>query len=101
MDKIFERADDVHVAARVVYASSAHQYAYADANFTTKINAATLADMFMKGMIIVDGTEQYKPVSIIVTSGVATVTYVKADETTATTAVLATLVSEEFHQSGD
>lgn len=101
MDKIFEHANDLHVVARVVYASSAHQYAYADADFTTKINAATLANMFMKGMIIVDGAEQYKPVSVAVTAGVATVTYVKADATTATTAVLATLVSEEFHQSGD
>ena len=99
--KIYEQANDLHVVARVVYASSAHQYAYADADFTTKINALTLVDMFTKGMIIVDGAEKYKPVSVAVTSGVATVTYVKADATTATTAVLATLVSEEFHQAGD
>ena len=101
MDKIFEHADDLHVVARVAYASSAHQYAYANADFSTKIKAATLVDMFAKGMIIVDGAEKYKPVSVAVTSGVAKVTYVKADATTATTAVLATLVSEEFHQAGD
>ena len=94
-NKIFECVEDLHVAARVAYASSAHEYAYANADFSTKINAATLVDMFAKGMIIVDGAKQYKPVSIAVDSGVATVTYVKADATTATTAVLATLVSGE------
>ena len=47
-------------------------------------------------MVIVDGDVEYKPVSFSIVETVGTVTYVKTDDTTATTAVLATLVSSEY-----
>lgn len=96
MDSIFEHSNDLHVVARKVYVKVGDAYAYSDSAKTKKIDTDTLTEVFVKGCVIVDGTKQYKPVSLDVTSGVATLTYVKADTTTATTAVLATLASEEY-----
>lgn len=96
MDRIYEQAKDQHVVAVKVYVKANDAYAYSNSGKTTKITAAVLQDMFNKGMIIIDGGNTYIPVKLNVTSGVAVVTYVKADATTATTAVLATLASEEY-----
>ena len=71
-------------------------YAYSDSANTTKIDAATLKKLFEKGLIVVDGGIEYKPVSFKLTTGVGTVTYVKANTTTPSTAVLATLASKEY-----
>lgn len=48
------------------------------------------------GAIIVAGGVQYEPTSFELKNGVGTITYVTADATTATTAVLATLKSSEY-----
>ena len=96
MKKIFEDAKDVHVRATMVYVKANDAYAYADAAKTVKIPHAVLKDMYYKGMVIVDGAVEYKPVSYKTASGVGTLTYVKTDGTTATTAVLATLASSEY-----
>jgi hypothetical protein len=93
MDKIYNKSVDVHVSARLMYKKTGDAYAYADSAKTVKINAATLTDMFEKGAIIVDDAVEYAPISLGVVEGVATITYVKTDGTTATTAVLATLIS--------
>ena len=96
MDHIFENANDQHIRGTYVYAKANDAYAYANAGKTVKINAATLEELFLRGIIVISGTSQYVPTSLKVASGVATITYVTADGTTATTAVLATLASEEY-----
>ena len=96
MNKIYEDAVDLNVVARLVYKKTNDAYAYADSAKTVKIDAATLVDVFTKGMLIVDGVNRYIPTALAVVNGVATVTYVTANAGTATTAVLATLASKEY-----
>ena len=96
MNRIFQDSEDQHVVATLVYKKTGDAYAYSDAATTVKINAATLKDLFEKGAIVVEGAVEYKPVSFGIASTVGTLTYVKTDGTTATTAVLATLKSSEF-----
>jgi hypothetical protein len=96
MNKIYQKSEDVHVSGTYVYAKNGDAYAYADSTNTIKIEAVTLKDLFEKGAIITDGTIEYKPVSFKLVAGVGTLTYVKTDGTTPTTAVLATLASKEY-----
>lgn len=96
MDKIYEQAKDLHVRAVYVYAKANDAYAYSDSSKTKKIDSATLENLFLMGAVIIDGDIKYKPVSYGVASTVGTITYVKTDTTTATTAVLATLKSKEY-----
>lgn len=94
MDKIYNDFDDANVAVRKVYVKT-DGFAYADSACKTKITADALYNIFIKGMIIVDASGvEYVPISCKVASGVATVTYVTADTTTATTAKLATAKSK-------
>lgn len=95
MKKIFEHSDDLHVVARVIYAKTGDTKAYADEKHTETINAATLYDLFVKGCLIVNGENTYKPVAVNQKNNVTTLTYVTASTSAATTAVLATLVSTE------
>ena len=96
MTKIYEDAEDLNVVARLVYKKANDAYAYADSAKTVKIDADTLADVFTKGVLIVDGNNRYKPTALAVVNGVATITYVTANAGTPTTAVLATLASEGY-----
>jgi tetrahydromethanopterin S-methyltransferase subunit D len=96
MNKIYEEYKDLHVKAICVYVKTGDAYAYADSAKTVKIDSATMKEMFEKGTIIVDGALEYKPVSFGVALSVGTLTYVKTDGTTPTTAVLATLKSSEY-----
>lgn len=97
MAKIYEKYSDLHVSGVMVYKKATDAYAYLDSDKTVKIDAVSLKDIFEKGvMVIVDGDVMYKPVSFSIVETVGTVTYVKTDDTTATTAVLATLVSSEY-----
>lgn len=96
MEKIYEQSKDLHVVATVIYVKTADPYAYADSAKTVKIKAVDLKEAFEKGALIVDGDIKYKPVSFKLATGIGTLTYVKTDGTTPTTAVLATLVSEEY-----
>jgi len=96
MYAIYEHADDLHVVARLVYVKSTDSYAYSDADKTAKIDAETLIDAFKKGALVVDGDNLYKPISLLVSNGVATMIYATVDANTATTAVLAVLHSEEY-----
>lgn len=96
MDKIYEDAKDLHVRGIYIYKKANDDYAYSDSAKTEKIDSATLKDLFLKGAIIVDTGVYYQPVSYGIASTVGTITYTKADTTTATTAVLATLKSKEY-----
>ena len=59
-------------------------YAYADPDKTVKISSDDLRNLFLKGAVILDGTTEYLPTSYVISSKVGTMTYVKADTTTAT-----------------
>lgn len=97
MDKIYEKYSDLHVSGVMVYKKAGDTYAYLDSGKTVKIDAVSLKDLFEKGvMVIIDGDVEYKPVSFSMVETVGTVTYVKTDDATATTAVLTTLVSSEY-----
>lgn len=93
MEKMYINSEDTNVAVRKVYVKT-DGYAYADKGCKNKILTEDLHDAFIKGMIIVDTTgNEYKPTSCAVASDVATLTYVTADSSTATTAKLATAKS--------
>ena len=97
MPNIYEDGADFHVRGTYVYAKANDAYAYADAAKTIKISAADLQAMFLKGMVMVVDTDiHYAPVSFGVSATVGTLTYVKTDGSTPTTAVLATLKSKEY-----
>lgn len=91
MDRIFEAAKDVHVKATYVYGKSSDTAAYVDSECTVKYKTSALKEVFLKGAVIVIGSDLFAPLNFIVKSGVGSITYVKADTTTATTAVLGTL----------
>lgn len=97
MDKIYQTANDLNVVAQLIYKKENATYAYADSDTTVKMDAEMLINAFKKGSLIVDGDNIYKPVVLKVSDGVATITYVTENAQTATTAVLATLVSSEFN----
>lgn len=94
MNQIFIDAKDKNVAAVVLYADAT--YLYVNSTKTTKATAEEVSDAFVKGCIIDLSGVKYVPVSCKNTAAngetkaYTTLTYVKADTTTATTAVLAT-----------
>ena len=93
MDRIFHHDDTMYEAATKVYAKT-DGYAYLEKDYKTKVSAAVLEDLFVRGLIIVDATGvMYKPISLKVASDVATVTYATTDASTVTTAKLATVKS--------
>ena len=100
MSKVYERYEDLHVRKTYVYAKADDPYAYADPDKTVKIASDDLRNLFLKGAVILDGTTEYLPTSYVISSNVGTMTYVKADTTTASTAVLTTLKSKEYTAEG-
>lgn len=91
MSKIYEDAKDLHVVATYIYGKTSDTAAYIDSGCTEKYKTSDLKEVFLKGGIIVIGEDCYTPLNFIVKSGIGSVTYVSADKTTATTAVLGTL----------
>lgn len=85
LDRLFKRAEDKNVAATYVYVKTGETNAYADSAYKTKIDAATLENLFEKGMIIVDAGAKYIPATCKVASGTATVTYVTIGASNAAT----------------
>lgn len=100
MSKVYERYEDLHVRKTYIYAKTDDPYAYEDSDKKVKISADDLRDLFLKGAVIVDGTTEYLPTSYVISSKVGTMTYVKADTTTSSTAVLTTLKSKEYTAEG-
>jgi len=100
MSKVYERYEDLHVRKTYIYVKADDVYAYEDSDKKVKISADDLRDLFLKGAVIVDGTTEYLPTSYVISSEVGTMTYVKADTTTASTAVLTTLKSKEYTAEG-
>ena len=92
MDRIPMRAEDKNYAAKIIYKKSGETYAYADAAYTTKLTTSELKNAFLKGAVIVLGTDSYAaPISFGVSSSVGFVTYIVPNGTTATSADIATL----------
>lgn len=94
MTRIYENAGDQHVRGTYIYKKSSDTKAYADAAFTNQFSTSELTDVFLKGAVVDAAGALYRPTGIKISGGIATVTYVTADTTTATTAVLATLTSK-------
>lgn len=94
MTKIFENACDKHVRGTYIYKKTSDTKAYADAAFTVQLTTSELTDIFLKGAVIDVAGVLYKPTGLKIATGIATITYVTADTSTATTAVLATLTSK-------
>lgn len=95
MDRIFEHSRDLHVRNYVVYAGS-DGYVYVDAEETEQITGSRLADVFKKGLLVEDGGKFYVPTAMVYEDGVTTITYVKADSSTQTTAVLTLASSIDY-----
>lgn len=91
MDKIYEKAKDLHVKATYVYGKTNDTAAYTDSECTTKFTTSELKEVFLKGAVILIGGAYYTVLNYTVKNNIGSVTYVKADSTTATTAVLGTL----------
>ena len=92
MERIFHHDDTMYEAGTKVYVKS-DGYAYLEESFKTKVPADVLEDLFVRGLIIVDGGVMYKPISFKVASKVGIVTYAKTNSTTSTQADLATAKS--------
>lgn len=94
IEVVYQNADDDRVAIRKVYVKT-DGFAYIDSECKTKVSCDELHNAFIKGLLVVDASgNEYKAISCSVAKNVATVTYVTADSTTATTAKLATAKSE-------
>lgn len=93
MDRVFHHDDSMYVVGTKVY-TKADGIAYSDSECKNPINAETLEQLFLEGMIVVADGVSYKPISCKVASKVATVTYVITDGSVATTAKLATVKSK-------
>lgn len=92
MKKIFETSEDLYVSCYVIYAKTGDTKAYADVDCTKTIGAAKLYSLFIKGCVIVNGENTYKPVSVMQKNNVTTLSYVTVN---AGTPAIATLVSAE------
>lgn len=93
MTKIYEHANEQHVRAIVIYAVGSDGKAYKDSAGTEQFKNSELKNAFEKGCIIDISGALYAALNYYEKSKAGTVTYVKADTSTATTAVLGTLVS--------
>ncbi|MDO5397622.1 MAG: hypothetical protein Q4G33_06805 [bacterium] len=91
MDRIYDDAKDLHVRAVCVYGKANDTAAYTDSDCTEKFKTDELKEVFLKGAVVIIGNDYFVPISFIIKNGIGTVTYVTANSSSATTAVLATL----------
>lgn len=93
MDRIYNRAEDKNSANIIVYGKASDTKAYSDEACTMQCTTSELKNAFMKGCIVAIGSDSmYYPVSLSISSKVATLTYAKAGSTSGSAAT-ATLVS--------
>ncbi len=65
MEKIFEDANEQHVRNFVVYAKSADNKLYYEADHKTQVTKADAENAFKKGVLLVnDGTSLYAPIAM-------------------------------------
>ena len=93
MDRIYNRAEDKNSANIIVYGKASDTKAYSDEACTMQCTTSELKNAFMKGCIVAIGSDSmYYPVSLSISSKIATLTYAKAGSTSGSAAT-ATLVS--------
>ena len=93
MDRIYNRAEDKNSANVIVYGKASDTKAYSDEACTMQCTTSELKNAFMKGCIVAIGSDSmYYPVSLSISSKIATLTYAKAGSTSGSAAT-ATLVS--------
>lgn len=91
MEKIFEKANDQHVRAGIVYFKAADSLLYYDSDFTDtkKVSKSDLIDLFNKGILVVnDGTNVVRPTVLAISTNYASVTHTTvgaSDKAVATT----------------
>lgn len=70
MSKIYEKADDQHVRAIIVYGDTTDNYLYADAENSKYLDAAAVFDAFMKNMLFIQiDDDVYRPINFDSTTG--------------------------------
>lgn len=79
MFKVYASPDEVYVRATYIYKKNNETKAYADGKFTRQLTTSELKDIFINGAVIQASNVLYKPVSLKITAGVATITYVTAE----------------------
>lgn len=97
LNRTYDHSEDTHVRRYHVYIKANSTYAFSDEACTTKIDADTLMNAFIKGMLIVDTAtdDTYLiPVGAKLASKKTTITYLKPNATTATSADFGTITSE-------
>ena len=68
MDKIYEHANDLHVVATKIYATSDSAHAYKNTECTEMFTASELKDAFIKGALIYQDGFVYNPTHIDLTT---------------------------------
>lgn len=82
MDKIYENVNDLHVVATYIYVNEGN--AYADSAYETQLKTSELKELFIKGALIVDNEDMFKPTGFKVDETIGTIFYVKANTSTET-----------------
>lgn len=96
MNEIFARANEKFVKSVVIYGKASDNYAYADAEFKTKIDKDSLMNLCMKGFVVISyGAAFYNPVCFKANSakGCTSITFWNTE---VSTAAAVTLNSSEF-----
>lgn len=91
MDRVFERAKDLHVRAVYIYKKVSETKAYVDAACTIQFKTSELKDAFLKGAVINASGVLSKPVGYSEASNVGSVSYIVPNGTTTTSADIAKL----------
>ena len=65
MNKIYQKAKDLHVVATYVYNNGEGEFAYTDAECTKKFKVSELQEVFVKGALIQINGALYKAVSFV------------------------------------
>lgn len=91
MERIYEKANDLHVRAIVIYKKASDTAAYVDAEYSVKFKTSELKDAFLKGAVINASGVYSKPIGYSEASNVGSVTYIVPNGTTATSADIAKL----------
>lgn len=96
---VYADSEEKYAKSVILYGQTSDDYVYIDAAYTTKIAAADLLAMCLKGAVVLYGGAYYTPISFKEDEGVVSLviaTSISASTSTANTVV--TLNSEEYTQ---
>ncbi len=66
---IYERLEDLHIRATVLYVKSNDSYLYADIDRTEKVTADEVTNLFVKGLVLLYNGDYAIPVSLTDATG--------------------------------